>query len=318
MARRVLVLHGPNLNLDAVLGRALSSLDEELIQKGAALEVEVETFQASGEAALLDALLEKRDGLFGVIINPSSLAPVAYSLADALEALALPCVEVQLKHEGKSRGRSALKRVVEKQFHGQGVEGYFKALQALAKAEAKVDPVEGDHAVPGDHETDDAEVENDAQADDAQADDAETGDAETGDDATQTSGRSSPRAPNGKTIGRVKQATPAGPTTKGKSIGRRPAAATSAPLGKTLGAPKAASTPAAAITRALVREKVAARLGKTLTPDELAQWARGQWAAIQRGSATDHPKLEEVLLLLSTSAKASDHVLLSYSAKLES
>lgn len=287
MARRVLVLHGPNLNLDAVLGRALSSLDEELIQKGAALELEVETFQASGEAALLDTLLEKRDGLFGVIINPSSLAPVAYALADALEALELKCVEVQLKHEGKSRGRSALKRVVEKQFHGQGVEGYFKALQALAKtapeaATANADTLEGDEAPT-------VEVE-----------------------------AASPRVPNGKTIGRVKQATAADPAPKGKSIGRRPAAAASAPAGKSLGAPKAASTPSAAITRALVREKVAARLGKTLTPDEFAQWARGQWAAIQRGATTDHPKLEEVLLLLSTSAKASDHVLLSYAAKLES
>ncbi len=284
MARRVLVLHGPNLNLDAVLGRALSSLDEELIQKGAALELEVETFQASGEAALLDALLEKRDGLFGVIVNPSSLAPVAYALADALEALGLPCVEVQLKHEGKSRGRSALKRVVEKQFHGQGVDGYFKALQALAKAEAAPAP----------------------KADAVEDDEAPTVELEP----------ASPRVPNGKTIGRVKQATAAGPAPKGKSIGRRPAAEASAPSGKTLGAPAAASS--AAITRALVREKVAARLGKTLTPDEFAQWARGQWAAIQRGSTTDHPKLEEVLLLLSTSAKASDHVLLSYSAKLES
>lgn len=291
MTRRVLVLHGPNLNLDAVLGRALSSLDEELTQKGAALELEVETFQASGEAALLDTLLEKRDGLFGVIINPSSLAPVAHALADALEALGLPCVEVQLKHEGKSRGRSALKRVVEKQLHGQGIEGYFKALQALAKTEpetaAKADAMESSEEAPGD-------------------------DAETAGDASPKS----PRAPNGKTIGRVKQATAAGPVSKGKSIGRRPSAPSSAPAGKTLGA--VASTPSAAITRALVREKVAARLGKTLTPDEFAQWARSQWAAIQRGSTTDHPKLEEVLLLLSTSAKASDHVLLSYSAKLES
>lgn len=305
MARRVLVLHGPNLTLDAVLGRALSSLDEELIQEGAALELEVETFQASGEAALLDTLLEKRDGLFGVIINPSSLAPVAHALADALEALELKCVEVQLKHEGKSRGRSALKRVVEKQFHGQGVEGYFKALQALAKTEAqaaaKTDAVEEDEPEAG----------NDADT----GDEPET---ETADGAAPTGRASAPRVPNGKTIGRVKQATAAGPAPKGKSIGRRPAGDASTPAGKTLGGPKTATTSSAAITRALVREKVAARLGKTLTPDEFAQWARSQWAAIQRGATTDHPKLEEVLLLLSTSAKASDHVLLSYSAKLES
>jgi len=284
MARRVLVLHGPNLNLDAVLGRALSSLDEELVQRGATLELEVETFQASAEAALLDTLLARREGLFGVIVNPSSLSPLAYSLADALEALALPCIEVQLCHEGKSRGRSALKRVVEKQFHGQGVEGYFKALEALAKAEASTaataDAVEGNEAEP-------VELEQGTR-----------------------------RPPHGKTIGRVKQTTPStGPASKGKSIGRRPTPDASA------SAPRPASTPANAITRALVREKISARLGKTLTPDAFAQWARSQWAAIQRGTPTEEgqkEKLEDLLLLLSTSAKATDHVILSYAAKLES
>ncbi len=289
MARRVLVLHGPNLNLDAVLGRALSSLDEELIQKGASLGLEVETFQASGEAALLDTLLEKRGGLFGVIVNPSSLAPVAYSLADALEALALPCIEVQLRHDGKSRGRSALKRVVEKQFHGQGVDGYFKGLQALAKVEALA---------------------------------AATADPVAGDDQAQTVDMDQPprRAPQGKTIGRVKQAPANEPTPKGKSIGRRAPPVAAAPTGRSIGAApnKAAVTTAGAITRALVREKLSARLGKKLSPDEFAQWARSQWAAIQRGTPTEDPKLEDLLLLLSTSAKATDHVILSYAAKLES
>ncbi len=257
-----------------MLGRPLSALDEELVTKGEALGLTVETFQASGEAALLDALLEKREGLVGVIVNPASLAPVCFSIADAVEALAIPCIEVQLKHDAKSRGRSALKRVVEKQFHGHGLEGYFKALASLSKHEAAA-PVET--------------KEEEAEA-------------------------ATPNAPRGKTIGRQKPALSAEPAVKGKTIGKAPAGKS---IGKAESAP-AKSVAAGTITRALVRDQVSARLKKTLSPDEFAQWARSQWAAIQRGVPAEDPKLEDVLLLMSTSAKASDHVLLSYAAKLES
>lgn len=273
MPRRVLVLHGPTLNLEAVLGRPLPSLDEELVTKGEALGLTVETFQASGEAALLDALLEKREGLAGVIVNPASLGPVCFSIADAVEALAIPCIEVQLKHDAKSRGRSALKRVVEKQFHGHGVDGYFKALASLAKLEPA--PVEAKE--------------------------------EEATDADEVATPSAP--PRGKTIGRQKAAPSAAPVAKGKTIGKS--------IGKAESAPSKTSA-AGAITRALVREQITARLKKTLSPEDFAQWARSQWAAIQRGVPAEDPKLEDVLLLLSTSAKASDHVILSYAAKLES
>lgn len=240
--------------------------------KGEALGLTVETFQASGEAALLDALLENREGLAGVIVNPAGLAPVCFSIADAVEALAIPCIEVQLKHDAKSRGRSALKRVVEKQFHGHGVDGYFKALASLAKLE---------------------EVPVEAKEEEA---------TEAGEVATPSA------PPRGKTIGR-KAAPSAAPVAKGKTIGKS--------IGKAENAP-AKPSPAGAITRALVRDQITARLKKTLAPEAFAQWARSQWAAIQRGVPAEDPKLEEVLLLLSTSAKAGDHVILSYAAKLES
>ena len=163
------------------------------------------------------------------------------------------------------------------------------------------------------------------KGDAAAADVEETGNDEAPEVDT---GPARPRALNGKSIGRVKQTTAPGPTVKGKSIGRRPppgagASPGSAPVGKSIGGAtiKPATTSHGGVTRALVREKVSARLGKTLTPEEFALWARGQWASIQRGTPTEEghkEKLEEVLLLLSTSAKATDHVILAYAAKLES
>jgi 3-dehydroquinate dehydratase-2 len=219
-------------------------------------------------------------------VNPSSLAPTAYTLADALAALELPCIEVQLAHEAKARGRSALRRVVDKQFHGKGLDGYVKALEALSKRA----PV-----VKADEATDDA--------DDETADETEAVSAP-------------PRTV--KTIGRKPAAPVSTAQAPSKTIGRKPAPPAGAKsLGRGEG-PKPGAPATGTITRALVREQLQARLGKKVSPDEFAQWARAQWAAIQRGTPAEHPALEDVLLLLSTSAKASDHVILSYAAKLES
>lgn len=259
MSRRVLVLHGPNLNLEAVLGRPLAALDAELLAQARAAGLELESVQANGEAALLDALHAKRAQLFAVIVNPSSLAPTAYGLADALEALALPCVEVLLAHETKARGKSALRRVVDKQFHGQGAAGYTKALASLSKQPA---------ALPE------------------------------------------------KTIGRGKVAKAANEDAVRieKTIGRaKPKAAVA------VDAVGANVAPSGLVTRAAVKQQVLARLKKSTTPDAFAQWARTQWLAVQNGApveAGQRELLESLLLALSTSAKASDHVMLSYAAKL--
>jgi 3-dehydroquinate dehydratase-2 len=285
MTLRVLILHGPLLDLEVVLGQPLTTLDEALVAKGQELGLEVDTVQAIAEAELVKALLERREGLTGVVVNPSSLAPTAFTLADALSALGLPSVEVQLQHDAKSRGRSALKRVVDKQFHGHGVDGYFKALASLAKSPAPAP--EAAQAPP----------EAEEEADEA---------------PSQVTAR-----PQGKTIGR-KPPPPAAPATaerSGKTIGRRPGTASNtAPP-----AAPASATPSGAITRAQVKAQLSARLAKTVSPEDFAAWARTQWLALQRGApaeAGQKDALEELLLMLSTTAKASDHVILSYAAKL--
>lgn len=119
----------------------------------------------------------------------------------------------------------------------------------------------------------------------------------------------------------------------GKSIGRRvsPAAnASTASQGprKTIGrtmppvSPKQAPlSTGPAITRALVKAQVQARLSGTLPSDALASWARTQWQALTSGNsqieAGQKDLLEDVLLSLSASAKANDHVLLTAVARLD-
>lgn len=98
---RVLVMHGPNLDLlgvrePATYGRVtLAEVDAELVALGSELGVAVEALQSNHEGALIDALHRAIDGADGVLINPGGLAHTSIALRDALAA-GPPAVEVHV------------------------------------------------------------------------------------------------------------------------------------------------------------------------------------------------------------------------------
>ena len=136
-ARRILVLHGPNLNL-LTGARSIEAIDAALAARAVALGVELKTVQSNWEGALLDALAAERSWFEAVIVNPAGLAPTAVGLAEALGLLGKPAIEVQL--DDAKKGKSALKDVVEKQISGKGPEGYLEALAALGPKGSKSVP----------------------------------------------------------------------------------------------------------------------------------------------------------------------------------
>src|SRR5437868_1529135 len=99
MPPRVLVLHGPNLNLQL----DLEALDRELEARGRKAGLDLKTFQANSEGALVDALHAERTRISGVIVNAAKLAPVAVVLAEALALVKRPAIEVLLEAGGRSR-----------------------------------------------------------------------------------------------------------------------------------------------------------------------------------------------------------------------
>lgn len=119
----VLVLHGPNL---AALAR--EHLDARLQTRAAALGVTLTIAQANGEEGLLDVLHEAAASHDAVLVNPGVIAPHAFALAEGLAQVGLPTVEVVLT---KPRARSALGGVVLRQVHGEGVDGYVRALEQV-------------------------------------------------------------------------------------------------------------------------------------------------------------------------------------------
>jgi 3-dehydroquinate dehydratase-2 len=125
----LLVLHGPNLARVAA-----EEIDPLLESRAEALELELTIVQSNGEPGLLDALHAHAGEVDAVLVNPGVLAPTVFALAEALQLLELPSVEVLLKPLAAERGPSSLASVVRAQVHGKGVDGYAEALELLVQA----------------------------------------------------------------------------------------------------------------------------------------------------------------------------------------
>lgn len=124
MTLSVLVLHGPNL---AAL--AADQLDDALQTRASELGVKLTIEQRNGEEGLLDVLHAQASSHDAVLVNPGVLAPRAFALAEGLQQVGLPTVEVLLT---KPMSKSALSGAVLRQIHGDGVDGYLEGLEQLA------------------------------------------------------------------------------------------------------------------------------------------------------------------------------------------
>ncbi|MBW6512526.1 MAG: type II 3-dehydroquinate dehydratase [Desulfuromonadaceae bacterium] len=138
---KILVLHGPNLNLlgtrepDIYGSRNLAEIDSELTAYAAACSVEVEIHQSNHEGMLVDLIhAAASSGVSGLIMNPGAYTHTSIALRDAIVATGMPTVEVHLSniHARESfRCKSFIAPVAVGQISGFGAMGYRLALDGL-------------------------------------------------------------------------------------------------------------------------------------------------------------------------------------------
>jgi 3-dehydroquinate dehydratase-2 len=138
----ILVLNGPNLNLLGVrepqtYGReTLADIEEACLERGAALELEVDFRQSNHEGQLVDWIQEARETADGIVINAAAYTHTSVAIRDALVASELPVIEVHLSNIYKReefRHHSFISAVARGVICGFGGHGYELALEAMAR-----------------------------------------------------------------------------------------------------------------------------------------------------------------------------------------
>ena len=137
---KILVLHGPNLNLlgkrePNIYGQQTLHHVESLLEAEAVgLGVEISSQQSNHEGVLIDHIQGAFDVFDGLLINPAAYTHTSVAIRDAIAAVAIPTVEVHLSniHRRETfRHHSYIAPVAIGQISGFGVESYRWGLQAL-------------------------------------------------------------------------------------------------------------------------------------------------------------------------------------------
>ena len=139
---KILVLHGPNLNL---FGRrephiygttTLEQINEKLQKTAAELKIELEMIQSNHEGDLIDFLHRNIDLAQGALVNPAGLTQHGVPLHDAIKAMPFPVIEVHMSNIAAReawRAHSIISPAVKGTVQGLGPQSYLCALRGLVE-----------------------------------------------------------------------------------------------------------------------------------------------------------------------------------------
>jgi 3-dehydroquinate dehydratase-2 len=281
MGKRLLVLHGPNLNLlgerEGRQGGRLADLDLALAARAKELGLELKVVQSNHEGVLIDTLHAERSGLEGVVVSPAGLFG-SYPLMEALEAVGVPAIEVYVGALGERE--SVVAEACAATIDGQGFHSYLEALERFAKGDLTGELSEEDE-------------------DEGEEEEEET--------PRSKSAADGPR----KTLGRKVEAAPATSASPSKTLGRKVKGAE---------ASLAANVLSRALVRQKIADRLAGKLTPSeLASWARTKWTEVQTGAAAESGQREllEDSLQRLTLSAMPASKLSDSELLDMMTRLE-
>lgn len=142
MDKKILIIHGPNLNLlgerePEIYGNdTMDSINVEIAKEAQKLGLVCDFIQSNYEGAIIDEIHNVRKTHSGIIINPGAYTHYSYAIRDAIAAITIPCIEVHLSNvysRDEFRSKSVIAPVCKGQIAGFGKQSYIFALKGIAE-----------------------------------------------------------------------------------------------------------------------------------------------------------------------------------------
>jgi 3-dehydroquinate dehydratase-2 len=138
MAKKILVVNGPNLNLlgtrepDRYGGMTLASIEQELVRRATQAGAQLTCFQSNSETDVLCRIQQaESEGVEFILINPAAYTHTSVAIRDALAAVNIPFIEIHLTNihaREPFRQRSFFSDLAVGVVSGLGAQGYELAL----------------------------------------------------------------------------------------------------------------------------------------------------------------------------------------------
>ena len=137
---KILILHGPNLNLlgtrepEVYGSMTLDEINNRMIKLGKELDIEIKCMQSNHEGVLIDVLQDARTWAGGVVFNPGGYTHTSVALRDAISAIQIPVIEVHLSNvyaREEFRQKSLASAVCKGKVSGFGWRSYELGLRGL-------------------------------------------------------------------------------------------------------------------------------------------------------------------------------------------